>query len=219
MLAMQNDTMANPISLWLDKGKTLWTAMSRPSSCAQCHGAIENHKTLRINFPNGLLSIKKLINMEDQIVQCSQRTSQASQNLEDANVLSLSALLHQQSKFQPILLRPQQRAQRRMAKRTQRRCRTFHSTHRKNEFGLYALPRSKRWQKMQADFISPGHPTGFPIFKMNWQSMGSIDRRIRACYSGVQAEIPQAGSQELRQLELFLKMRAEGLAWMGRLRR
>jgi sulfur-oxidizing protein SoxA len=64
---------------------------------------------------------------------------------------------------------------------------------------------------MRADVISPGHPTGFPIFKMSWQGMGSIDRRLRACYSGVQAEIPTSGSPVLRQLELFLKVRAQGL--------
>jgi sulfur-oxidizing protein SoxA len=66
-------------------------------------------------------------------------------------------------------------------------------------------------KQMRADVISPGHPTGFPIFKMSWQGMGSIDRRLRACYSGVQAEIPAPGSPVLRQLELFLKVRAQGL--------
>jgi sulfur-oxidizing protein SoxA len=68
---------------------------------------------------------------------------------------------------------------------------------------------------MQTDLISPGNPTGFPIFKMSWQSMGSIDRRLRACYSGVQANVPLPGSRELRQLELFLKMRAEGMPIEG----
>ena len=66
-------------------------------------------------------------------------------------------------------------------------------------------------KQMRADVISPGHPTGFPIFKMSWQSMGSIDRRLRACFSGVQADVPAPGSQALRQLELFLKMRAQGI--------
>ena len=55
----------------------------------------------------------------------------------------------------------------------------------------------------------------FPIFKLSWQSMGSIDRRLRACYSGVQAEVPAPGSPELRQLELFLKSRAQGMPIEG----
>jgi sulfur-oxidizing protein SoxA len=70
-------------------------------------------------------------------------------------------------------------------------------------------------KQMRADGISPGHPTGFPIFKMSWQGMGSIDRRLRACFSGVQADVPKPGSAELRQLELFLKMRSQGMPLEG----
>ena len=39
---------------------------------------------------------------------------------------------------------------------------------------------------------------------------GTLDRRLRACYSGVQATIPPAGAPELRALELYLKVRAAG---------
>ena len=68
---------------------------------------------------------------------------------------------------------------------------------------------------MRSDVISPANPTGFPIYRMSWQGMGSIDRRLRACYSGVQAAMPPAGDQTLRQLELYLKVRAQGLTVDG----
>ena len=45
---------------------------------------------------------------------------------------------------------------------------------------------------------------------MSWQKPGTLDRRLRACYSGVQATIPPAGAPELRALELYLKVRAAG---------
>jgi sulfur-oxidizing protein SoxA len=38
---------------------------------------------------------------------------------------------------------------------------------------------------------------------------------LRACYSGVQAQIPAPGSAELRQLELYLKVRANGMPMDG----
>ena len=69
--------------------------------------------------------------------------------------------------------------------------------------------------QMRADTISQGHPTGFPIYRMLWQTLGSLDRRLRACYSGVQAPLPNAGSAELRDLELFLKVRANGMVLDG----
>jgi sulfur-oxidizing protein SoxA len=68
---------------------------------------------------------------------------------------------------------------------------------------------------LRSEVISPGHPTGFPIYRLNWQNMGSIDRRLRACYSGVQANLPAPGSINLRQLELFMKVRANGMALDG----
>jgi sulfur-oxidizing protein SoxA len=69
--------------------------------------------------------------------------------------------------------------------------------------------------QMRADTISQGHPTSFPIYRMSWQTVGSIDRRLRACYSGVQATVPVSGSPELRDLELFLKVRANGMPLDG----
>ena len=215
MLAMQNDPMANPISLWLDKGKALWTGTESKSSCAQCHGPVENNKTLANQFPKWSSNLKKLINLEDQIVQCSERTSHARKNLEDPDVLALSALLHQQSKNQTILLRPNIQHKEEWQKQLNAGAELFVQRMGRMNLACTHCHDQNIGKRMQADLISPGHPTGFPIFKMSWQSMGSIDRRIRACYSGVQADIPQPGSQELRQLELFLKMRAEGLAMDG----
>ncbi len=70
-------------------------------------------------------------------------------------------------------------------------------------------------KQMRADVISPGNPTGFPIHRMSWQKLGSVDRRLRACYSGVQAVIPPPGDPALRDLELYLKVRANGMALDG----
>ena len=215
MLAMQNDPMANPISLWLDKGQALWASADPKASCAQCHGPLEKNKTLANQFPKWSSNLKKLINLEDQIVQCSERTSQPRKNLEDPDVLALSALLHQQSKNQTILLRPNATQKEEWQKELNAGAELFMQRMGRMNLACTHCHDQNIGKRMQADIISPGHPTGFPIFKMNWQSMGSIDRRIRACYSGVQADIPPAGSRELRQLELFLKMRAEGLSIEG----
>jgi sulfur-oxidizing protein SoxA len=130
-------------------------------------------------------------------------------------VLALSALLHQQSKNQTILLRPNATQKEEWQKELNAGAELFMQRMGRMNLACTHCHDQNIGKKMQADIISPGHPTGFPIFKMNWQSMGSIDRRIRACYSGVQADIPPAGSRELRQLELFLKMRAEGLSIEG----
>ena len=63
--------------------------------------------------------------------------------------------------------------------------------------------------------VSPGHPTGFPVYRMGWQRLGSLARRLRDCYSGVQAVLPPPGAVALRELELYLKVRASGMLMEG----
>lgn len=70
-------------------------------------------------------------------------------------------------------------------------------------------------KQLRAEVISPGHPTGFPVYRLRWQALGSLERRLRACYSGVQAELPPPGAPVLRDLELFLKVRAQGMPVEG----
>jgi sulfur-oxidizing protein SoxA len=41
--------------------------------------------------------------------------------------------------------------------------------------------------------------------------VGSLHRRLRACYFGVRAGMPAFGADELLDLELFLAVRASGL--------
>jgi len=70
-------------------------------------------------------------------------------------------------------------------------------------------------KNLRSEIISPAYVTGFPIYRQSWQAIGSVDRRLRACYSGVQATVPASASSELRALELFLKKRSEGMLWEG----
>ncbi len=63
-----------------------------------------------------------------------------------------------------------------------------------------------------AERISQGQPTAWPAYRMEWQALGSIERRLRACFLGVRAEMPAYRSADLVALQLFLAWRAQGLA-------
>ena len=70
-------------------------------------------------------------------------------------------------------------------------------------------------RQLRAEVISPGHPTGMPVYRQRWETLGSLERRLRACYSGVQAALPPPGADVLRELELFLTVRAQGMPIEG----
>ena len=48
------------------------------------------------------------------------------------------------------------------------------------------------WGKRLAGAVIPqGHPTGYPVYRLEWQSLGSLQRRLRGCMIGVRAEPPR----------------------------
>jgi sulfur-oxidizing protein SoxA len=62
-----------------------------------------------------------------------------------------------------------------------------------------------------AQTISQGHANAFPAYRLEWQSVGSLQRRLRACYFGVRAEMPAYEAQELLDFEVYLAWRGRGL--------
>jgi L-cysteine S-thiosulfotransferase len=68
------------------------------------------------------------------------------------------------------------------------------------------------WSKKLAGAVIPqGQPTGYPLYRLEWQSLGSLQRRLRNCLVGLRAEPYAYGAPEYVELELFLMSRARGL--------
>ena len=213
--AMQRDPDTNPISLWRDQGQALWSAQ-----CMGCHPKTQAMKDVATRYPKLVVTNQtpQLRNLEDQINVCRQRTEHPAKSLEDADTLSLSTWLHAQAQGLPIDVQaptndPTARAawQAALSQGTQR----YATRLGRMNLACVHCHDGKVGAQLRAEVVSPAHPTGFPIYRLNWQTLGSIDRRLRACYSGVQAQIPAPGSAELRQLELYLKVRANGMPLDG----
>ena len=66
-------------------------------------------------------------------------------------------------------------------------------------------------QRLAGALIPQGQPNGYPEYRLEWQSMGSLYRRLRNCMTGVRAEPFAPDTPELVNLELFLGVRATGL--------
>ena len=68
------------------------------------------------------------------------------------------------------------------------------------------------WDKRLAgSAITQGHPTGYPLYRLEWQSLGSLQRRLRNCMTGIRAQPYDYGAPELVELELYLMSRARGM--------
>ena len=68
------------------------------------------------------------------------------------------------------------------------------------------------WGKRLAGSLIPqAHPTGYPLYRLEWQAVGSLQRRLRNCIVGMRAEPYDYGAAEYVSLELYLMWRARGL--------
>jgi sulfur-oxidizing protein SoxA len=68
------------------------------------------------------------------------------------------------------------------------------------------------WGKSLAGSTIPqAHPTGYPLYRLEWQGVGSLQRRIRNCMIGIRAEPYAYGAPEAVELELYLMWRARGM--------
>jgi sulfur-oxidizing protein SoxA len=66
-------------------------------------------------------------------------------------------------------------------------------------------------QRLAGVPIPQAHPSGYPLYRLEWQGIGSLRRRLRNCLVGMRAEPYPSDAPEIVDLELYLAWRANGL--------
>jgi sulfur-oxidizing protein SoxA len=207
--AMQDDEATNPAALWLLDGEALWNrkAGAAGKACADCHG-LETMKGVAARFPLFDSSTKKLINLDQRINMCRvEQQKVPALQLEGRELLALSAYIGRQSRGLPIAVAvPEQAKPYLEAGRA-----AFHR--RQGQLNLScAQCHDQNWGKSLAGSTIPqAHPTGYPLYRLEWQDLGSLQRRLRNCFIGVRAEPYAYGAQEYVELEYYLMWRARGM--------
>jgi len=207
--AMQDDANLNPALFWVMDGHSLWKEKTgnKNVSCASCHGDSGQKMTgVATQFPK--MQKKKLQTLEGQINQC--RTSRQEAPIlayESKELLALTTFVATQSKGLPIAVQetPQNK------KDLQQGRQFFNERMGQLNLSCAQCHQDRAGLKLGGSLIPQGHPTAYPIYRIEWQTMGSLQRRLRNCMSGVRAQQFDYGSQEMAQLELFLMWRARGM--------
>jgi sulfur-oxidizing protein SoxA len=191
-------------------GHSLWKEKTgnKNVSCASCHGDSGQKMTgVATQFPK--MQKGKLQTLEGQINQC--RTSRQEAPVlayESKELLALSTFVATQSKGLPIAVQetPQNK------KDLQQGRHFFNQRMGQLNLSCAQCHQDRAGLKLGGSLIPQGHPTAYPIYRIEWQTMGSLQRRLRNCMSGVRAQQFEYGSQEMAQLELFLMWRARGMS-------
>lgn len=207
---LQTDSFANPGFLWIDRGVALFgVELEGSPACASCHGADgEALQGVAARYPSVDEQSGHLLNIEGRINACRDRhQNRAPLSYESEDLLALTAFVSGLSRGVPVAAETSGAA----AEYVDAGRDYFYT--RRGQFNIScAQCHNEEWgQKLRGDMISQGHGNGFPAYRLEWQSLGSLHRRFRDCDAGVRAQPLDYGSDTYTALELYLASRAEGL--------
>ena len=207
--AMQDDPSLNPAMFWVAEGESLWQTKvgEKNIACTSCHAeAKKSMRGVATQFPKMIKG--KLQTLEGQINQCRS----AAQGVpvlpyESRQLLALTAYVAFQSKGMPITVSENSSNKVELNKGRQ----FFNERMGQLNLSCAQCHEDRAGLKLGGSFIPQGHPNAYPIYRLEWQTLGSVQRRLRNCMSGVRAQQFEYGSPEMAQLELFLMWRARGM--------
>ena len=188
--AMQDDPLLNPANFAVLDGQAL------------------SMKGVAASFPKLSRAGQPLLNLQGRINQCrTEHQGAVPLAPESKPLLSLSAFVATQSKGMPITVERSASN----AEQLEAGERLFHQRLGQLNLSCAQCHAERSGQKLAGNLIPQAHPTAYPIYRLEWQSVGSLERRLRNCLTGVRAEPYAFGSKELLSLELFLAWRARGM--------
>jgi L-cysteine S-thiosulfotransferase len=207
--AMQDDDATNPATLWLLDGEALWKrkGAANGKTCADCH-AEGSMKGVAARHPAYDPSRGGVLNLEQRINACRvERQGEKPLPYESRELLALTAYVGRQSRGMPITISSNEK----IAPFIENGRRVFNG--KQGQLNLACTQcHDDNWGKRLAGNVIPqAHPTGYPLYRLEWQGLGSLHRRLRNCMIGVRAEPYAYGSPEFVDLELFLMWRARGM--------
>ncbi len=209
--AMQRDDARNPAMLWVQQGAQLWQQPAGASqrACASCHGEVQRLRGVAARYPAFDAASAGALNLAQRIQRCRTQQQQAPPwSSESEELLALEALVALQSRGLPLNPPADPRLQPVRDHGHQL------YVQRMGQLNLScAQCHDQRWgQRLGGTLIPQAHPNSYPQYRLEWQGLGSLQRRLRSCLSGVRAQPWPLGASELVALELYLADRASGLS-------
>ncbi len=211
---MQDDDTANPGMLFVQLGEQLF---SKPvgaanKSCADCHGG-GGMKGVAARYPaipkdaTGK-DVGRPVDLEGRINLCRTASQQAeSLASESRELLSLEAYVVFQSRGLPIAPPSDPR----LGPFREQGAEIYRRRQGQLNLSCAICHDDNAGKKLAGVTIPEAHPTGYPIYRLEWQSLGSLKRRLRNCLIGIRTEAYAYDAPEYVSLEVYLMERAKGM--------
>jgi sulfur-oxidizing protein SoxA len=210
--AMQRDDAQNPAMLWVEEGEALWSRRdgAAAKSCADCHGdASRSMRGVAARHPAFDEATGRPVTLAGRISACRTQRQQATPWAPESKpLLALEAHLALRSRGLPVAPPDDPR----LAPFAARGAALWRQRFGQLDLACAHCHDDRAGGRLGGSAIPQAHPTGYPIYRIEWQSLASLQRRMRGCMAGVRAEPFDFGAIEWTELELFLARRAAGMA-------
>jgi sulfur-oxidizing protein SoxA len=197
--------------LWVLDGEAAWSAPVGPDrgSCAGCHGdARHSMRGVAARYPAFDAALQRPIDLRQRIASCRQKLQPGAIDAGGhEQALALEAFVAFQSRGLPLA----PPADTRLEPARERGRALFHKRVGQLDLACSDCHDAMAGRRLGGSPIPQAHPTGYPIYRLEWQGLGSLQRRLRACLSGVRAEPFAWGAPQWIELELYLAWRARGM--------
>jgi L-cysteine S-thiosulfotransferase len=207
--AIQDDDGVNPGMFSVLDGEGLWNKKDGVLnvSCDDCHSGA-SMRGIAARYPAYEVDYKRPVDLQERINICRKRRQNATPfPSESRELLALAAYVAYQSRGMFIevaideRLKPFFDAGRELFKGRQGQLNMSCAQCHDDSWG----------KRLAGNVIPQAQPTGYPAYRLEWQEIGSLQRRLRNCLIGMRADPYPDGAIEYVELELYMAWRANGL--------
>jgi sulfur-oxidizing protein SoxA len=186
---LQSNDAENPGMLWVDQGAARFAR-----DCASCHRDVKGMAAKLPRREQG-----KVVTLEEKV-----RHIKPAMAYESEEMLALTAFIAHESRGMKV-------NQGISEKQTAPGKAEYFRRRGQMNLSCSHCHDANSGKQLGAETVSQGQPNGYPAYRLEWQKLGSLQRRLRSCMFGLHAEVPAYGSDLLNELELYLAWRAKGL--------
>lgn len=211
---METDDFENPAMAFVDEGLAAWETVegTEGKSCASCHNDIsESMRGVRAGMPK-VNANGDLWSMEDYINDCRvNRMGAEAWDWDKGPMKNMTAAISAQSRGMPVAVAIDGAA----APFWERGKEMYYTRYGSLQLSCASCHEENNNNFIRGDHLSQGQLNGFPVYRLKQSALVSTHNRLSGCIRDTRAETFAKGGQELRELELYVASRGNGLSVEG----
>lgn len=199
--------------LGVERGEEIWNTAegAAGNSCATCHGeAAESMKTVGASYPKWDEDSGKPLNVELRINKCRVENMEAEPyKFGNADQVALTAYVKHQALGSPLAVNLDEGH---MQSWWDQGKEVYYTRNGQLNFSCATCHEGAMGKYLRSDHLSQGQVNGFPTYRFRDGRLVSLTERMRGCFNDTRGEMPDAFSDEMLALELYVTWRGTGLS-------